>query len=239
MFEKILAVDDDPALLQLIIASLEKENYEVIVAADGKEGLRLLSEKKPHLVILDIMMPNLDGWQVLNHVRKVSTVPIIMLTALGSEKDIVRGLQAGADDYLVKPFQKAELLARISAVLRRASMPPPSSKIPLRFGSGELVIDPDDRQVMLNGKEIELTPTEFDLLLYMAHRPGRILSTDSIFENVWSYDADANIESVKWYVWRLRKKIEQKPSNPKYIITERGIGYRFMPNYGRVQKKTG
>jgi DNA-binding response OmpR family regulator len=114
-------------------------------------------------------------------------------------------------------------------------MPPPSAKAPLRFGDGELIIDPTDRRVTLNGETLELTPTEFDLLLFMAHRAGRILSTEFIFENVWSYDSDANLESVKWYMWRLRKKIEKKPSNPKYIITERGVGYRFIPNYGQTK----
>jgi two-component system KDP operon response regulator KdpE len=234
--EKILVVDDDPTLLQLIQTSLKQDNYEAFIASNGEEGLRLLSELKPHLVILDIMMPHMDGWEFCNRVRKDSTVPIIMLTALGSQNDIVRGLRAGADDYLVKPFQREELLARVSAVLRRANMPPPSATAPLRFGDGELIIDPTDRQVTLNGQVLELTPTEFDLLLFMAHRAGRILSTEFIFENVWSYDSDANLESVKWYMWRLRKKIEKKPSNPKYIITERGVGYRFLPNYGQTQR---
>lgn len=238
MAEKILVVDDDPILLQLIETSLKQENYEAVIASNGEEGLRLLGEVKPHLIILDIMMPTIDGWEICNRVRKISTVPIIMLTALGSQEDIVRGLRAGADDYLVKPFRREELLARVSAVLRRANMPPPSAKAPLRFGNGELIIDPTDRQVTLNGQGIDLTPTEFDLLLFMAHRAGRILSTEFIFENVWSYDSDANLESVKWYMWRLRKKIEKKPSNPKYIITERGVGYRFIPNYGQVQKKS-
>jgi DNA-binding response OmpR family regulator len=234
--EKILVVDDDPALLEVIQSSLRHDSYEVTVAFNGEDGLRLLAESKPHLLILDIMMPSMDGWELCSRVRKLSTIPIIMLTALGSQEDIVRGLRAGADDYLVKPFQRNELLARVSAVLRRANMPPPSAKAPLRFGDGELIIDPADRQVTVNGTPLELTPTEFDLLLFMAHRAGRILSTEFIFENVWSYDSDANLESVKWYMWRLRKKIEKKPSSPKYIITERGVGYRFIPNYGQSQK---
>ena len=240
MPEKILVVDDDPALLELIQSSLKHDHYETTIAFNGEEGLRLLAESKPHLLILDIMMPNMDGWELCSRVRKISTIPIIMLTALGSQDDIVRGLRAGADDYLVKPFQRDELLARVSAVLRRANMPPPSAKAPLRFGDGELIIDPADRQVTVNGTPLELTPTEFDLLLFMAHRAGRILSTEFIFENVWSYDSDANLESVKWYMWRLRKKIEKKPSSPKYIITERGVGYRFIPNYGQAQRlRTG
>jgi two-component system KDP operon response regulator KdpE len=229
--EKILAVDDDPFLLQLIERSLSKENYQVTVASNGQDGLRLLSEIKPHLVILDIMMPSLDGWEVCNRIRKASTVPIIMLTALGTQEDIVRGLRAGADDYMVKPFHPDELTARVSAILRRVSMPPPLQKAPLRFGDGNLIVDPNNRQVFVDGLEVDLTRTEYDLLLFMAHRPGRVLTTEVIFENVWSYDTEANIENVKWYVWRLRKKIEKDSRSPQYIITERGVGYRFVPHY--------
>lgn len=239
MAEKILVIDDDPLLLQLIEASLKQENYEVYVVSSGEEGLELLNVIRPHLVILDIMMPSMSGWEICEHIRKVSTVPIIILTARGSQADIVRGLRGGADDYLVKPFHPSELLARVSAVLRRANMPPPSDNVPLRFGDGELTIDPVDRQVTRHGEMIDLTPTEFDLLLFMASRAGRILSADFIFENVWSYDADSNVEGVKWYVWRLRQKIEINPSHPRYIITERGVGYRFVPNYGRSQSEPG
>ncbi|MBN1220640.1 MAG: response regulator transcription factor [Anaerolineae bacterium] len=236
MPEKILVIDDDPFLLQLIETGLGTGGYQVVVASNGEEGLRLLDETKPHLVVLDIMMPDMSGWQVCIHIRQVSTVPIIMLTALGSQADIVRGLRAGADDYLVKPFLKDELLARVSAVLRRASMPPTSSTVPLRFGDGELVIDPTERRVMVNGEETDLTPREFELLLFMAQRPGRILSAEYIFENVWPYDSETNLENVKWYVWRLRKKVEKNPSHPRYLITERGVGYRFTPNYGMLPK---
>jgi two-component system KDP operon response regulator KdpE len=230
--EKILVIDDDLSLLRLTEANLTGQGYEVIVAATGEQGLKLLAEKKPHLIILDLMMPTIDGWQICQHIRKVSTLPIIMLTALGDETNIIRGLQVGADDYLVKPFPNEQLLARVSAVLRRAAMPPPSPNALLRFGNSELVIDPPDRRVLLNGQEIDLTPTEFELLLFMARQPGQIIRTERIFENIWPYDSDSNIENVKWYVWRLRKKIEQDPSNPQYIITERGLGYRFIPNYG-------
>lgn len=237
MPERILAVDDDPLLLQLIDQTLEKGGYEVILASHGQEGLQLLAERKPHLIILDIMLPHVDGWEICRRIRKVSTIPIIMLTARGARSDVVQGLEAGADDYLVKPFYPEELLARVSAVLRRVAMPPPAQKAPLRFGNGSLVIDPTERLVTVDGETIDLTRTEFDLLLFMAYRPGRILTTEIIFENVWSYDADANLESVKWYVWRLRKKIEKDSSNPQYIITERGVGYRFVPNYGLIERE--
>lgn len=238
MPEKILVVDDDPFLLQLMEKSLVTHGYEVVIASDGVEGLQLLDQTKPHLVILDIMMPHLTGWEFCDRIRKVSTIPIIILTALGSQADIVRGLKSGADDYLVKPFLQDELLARVSAVLRRSTMPPPSSTAPLRFGNGELVIDPVDRRALVNGQDADLSPTEFELLFFMAQRPGQILNTEFIFQNVWPYDTDTNTENVKWYVWHLRKKIEQDPSNPKYLITERGVGYRFVPCYSSTQQET-
>jgi two-component system KDP operon response regulator KdpE len=226
--ERILAIDDDYLLLQLIQRSLESAGYEVTIALDGQNGLQQFHEKQPHLVILDVMMPHIDGWETCRRIRDVSTVPVIMLTALGSHQDIVKGLKMGADDYLVKPFHPEELQARVEAVLRRVRMPAPAAETsPLRFGGGDLIIDPANHQVMVQRKAIDLTPTEYDLLLFMAKRAGRILSTDVIFENVWPYDADAGPDSVKWYIWRLRNKIEKDPRNPRYILTERGIGYRF------------
>ncbi len=228
MAERILAIDDDQLLLQLIQRSLESAGYEVSIARDGQGGLQQFHESQPHLVILDVMMPHMDGWETCRRIREVSTAPVIMLTALGSHQDIVKGLNMGADDYLVKPFHPEELLARVEAVLRRLRMPPPSSDTsPLRFGGGQLIIDPGNRQVMVQSEVVDLTPTEYDLLLFMAKRAGRILSTDVIFDNVWPYDADASLDSVKWYIWRLRNKIENDPRNPRYILTERGIGYRF------------
>ncbi len=233
MLEKILIIDDDPLLRTLIQQSLEQDNYHVTTAQNGTEGLELMEKAKPDLIILDIMMPDMSGWEICDRIRKTSTVPIIMLTARSSQNDIVRGLQAGADDYLIKPFHQAEMLARVSAVLRRVKTTPVASTTPMSFGDGDLVIDPGDHRVTRGQKEINLTPTEFNLLLFMAHRAGRILSTEVIFDNVWSYDTEANVESVKWYVWRLRKKLEENPSKPKYIITERGVGYRFAPGYAK------
>lgn len=228
MAERILAIDDDYLLLQLIQRSLESAGYEVTIALDGESGMQQLRESQPHLVILDVMMPQMDGWEACRRIREVSTVPIIILTALGSHQDIVKGLKMGADDYLVKPFHPEELQARVDAVLRRLRMPPPPSDTsPLRFGSGDLIIDPANRQVIVQSKVVDLTPTEYDLLLFIAKRAGRILPTDIIFDNVWPYDADASPDSVKWYIWRLRNKIENDPRNPRYILTERGIGYRF------------
>jgi two-component system, OmpR family, KDP operon response regulator KdpE len=230
MAERILVIDDDRLLLQLIERSLTVDGYEVVTAIDGQSGMRLLHQTEPHLVVLDVMMPNLDGWETCQRIREISSVPIIMLTARGGQDDIIKGLRAGADDYVVKPFHPGELQARAAAVLRRTRLPVPNGQTPLRFGGGELIIDPAKHQVFVNGDEADLTPTEYDLLLYMAERAGRILATEIIFDNVWSYDTEASLDSVKWYIWRLRKKIEESPGQPKFIITERGIGYRFAPN---------
>lgn len=231
MRHRILTIDDDPFIVQLIQDALEREGYDVSFASSGHEGLQLITNTKPHLVVLDIMMPGIDGLETCSRIREASTVPIIMLTARSTRKDVVIGLEAGADDYLVKPFHPEELLARVAAQLRRLSMRPMEEELPLRFGSGELVIDQVSRQIYVAGERVDLTPKEFDLLSFLAQRAGRVLRTELIFENVWSYDTDANIENVKWYIWRLRNKIEKTSRRPKYIVTERGVGYRFVPHY--------
>lgn len=225
--ERILAVEDELLILQLIQRVLEAAHYEVIPATDGPSALQLFHRHQPHLVLLDLMLPGLSGWEVCNRIRNISTVPIIMLTQLQSQDDVVKGLNVGADDYIVKPFTGKELLARVQAVLRRARMPVPVEDQPLRFGDGELIIDTVNRQVIVRGQVVDLTPTEYDLLLFLAQRAGRILAADAIFEHVWSYDTEASRDNVKWYIWRLRNKIEKDPADPRFIITERGIGYRF------------
>ena len=227
MAERILAVDDEHLVLELIRRSLEAADYEVTLAADGSAALQLFHRVQPHLVVLDLMMPGMSGWEVCSRLRAISTVPIIMLTALTAQEDIIKGLNAGADDYVVKPFQGKELLARVQAVLRRTRMPPPSNDLSLRFGGGDLVVDSSNRRVWAYGEMVDLTRKEYDLLLFMAQRAGRILPSATIFENVWSHQARADLNSVKWYVWRLRNKIEKDPRDPRFILTERGIGYRF------------
>lgn len=228
MAERILAIDDDYLVLQLIQHSMERVGYEVIIAADGSRGIELFLKKQPHLVILDLMMPHMDGWETCRSIRSVSKVPIIILSARGSQSDILKGLKMGADDYLVKPFYPEELQARVEAILRRSRMPASESdRLLLRFGGSHLVIDPANRQVLVHNKLIDLTPTEYDLLLYMAKHAERVLPIEVIFENVWPYYADASLNSVKWYIWRLRRKIEDDPRHPRFILTEHGIGYRF------------
>ncbi len=228
MAERILAIDDDILVLRLIQQSMERLGYEVVTASNGATGIALVHEKQPHLIILDLMMPHMDGWETCRAIRGFSKTPIIILSARGSQQDILKGLKMGADDYLVKPFYPEELQARIDAVLRRIRMPgSDSDKIPLRFGDSDLIIDPGNRQVLVQNKVIDMTPTEYDLLLYLARHADRVLPIELIFENVWPYYADASLNSVKWYIWRLRRKIEEDPRHPRYILTEHGIGYRF------------
>jgi DNA-binding response OmpR family regulator len=225
--EKILVIDDDPSMLKLIKFVMGPNGYEVITALSGQGGLEKFYKHQPDLVILDIMMPHLDGWEVCHTIRSVSTVPIIMLTALRWHENVVKGLKVGADDYLAKPFHPQELQARVDAILRRTRMSPPSSDaLPLYFGN-DLVIDPANRQVTVRDEVVDLTPTEYELLFFMAKRVNRILPPHVIFDNVWPYNTNAGLENVKWYIWRLRKKIEVDPSHPCYILTEHGFGYRF------------
>jgi two-component system KDP operon response regulator KdpE len=226
--ERVLVVDDDYLVLEHLRASLEAASYHVFPVGDGLAALEEFQRVQPHLVLLDLVMAGMSGWEVCIHLRRTSTVPIIMLTGLGTKEDIIRGLNLGADDYIVKPFQREELLARVQAVLRRARMPATRPDTPMRFGGGQLVVDPTNRRVIAHGKEANLTPLEYHLLLFFARNAGRVLPANTIFDNVWAYDTETSRESVKWYVWRLRKRIEKDPHEPRIILTERGIGYRFV-----------
>jgi two-component system KDP operon response regulator KdpE len=228
MAEKILAIDDDVILLKLIRQSLEPEGFSVTTATSGEEGLAVFHQTAPDLVILDVMMPGMDGWEVCQRLRQVSSVPIIFLTALDKIENVVQGLVGGADDYLAKPFRVAELTARVTALLRRARMPHEQADI-LRFWGGELIINRTEQTVFARGEEVLLSPIEYNLLLFMAERAGRILPNQVLFDTIWGVLADAGTQSVKWYIWRLRQKIEADPKNPQFILTERGKGYRFSP----------
>ena len=182
---------------------------------------------RPSLVILDIMMPDMDGWEVCARIRELSEVPIIMLTARGQESDKVRGLKIGADDYLIKPFSLRELEARIGAILRRVRMPaPPTGRV--LYADTDLVIDSEKMEVICRDKPVSLTATERRLLFLLAENAGRILPTSRILEVVWGTEFSGQSDYVKLYIWRLRQKIERQPDQPKYILTERGLGYRFV-----------
>jgi DNA-binding response OmpR family regulator len=224
----ILVIEDDPLQLKIICDTLEAVGFETRGAQDGSAGLRQLYQYRPDLVVLDVVMPGLDGWEVCERIRELSSVPVIFITARDSKADLVKGLKLGADDYLVKPFEPVELQARVEALIRRIYMSPPEGRRILRFGGGELVIEPEIRKVVLRGQSVDLTSTEYRLLLFMAERAGRILSVDSLSDALWPDDPKASVENVRWHVWRLRQKLEKDPENPRYILTERGLGYGFV-----------
>ena len=223
---RLLIVDDDVKLVEALELYLGKAGYEVIAAKDGLEGLQKMYVHRPDLIILDIMMPRMDGWEACRRIRELSDVPIIMLTARGQEADKVRGLRLGADDYVAKPFSLRELEARVEAVLRRTRQRPPAEEGVL-YADEELVIDSEKWEVLRRGKPVKLTATEKRLLFYLAENAGRTLTHRQILERVWGPEYVDDVDYVKIYIWRLRQKIEEDPRQPKYIVTERGIGYRF------------
>ena len=225
---KILVIDDHEPLLKLISLSLTSEGYTVFTATSGDEGLTLFRQITPALVILDIMMPGLDGWEVCRQLRKTSSVPIIFLTALGLEKDVVIGLASGADDYLTKPIGENELKARVAAALRRARMPHKPPEV-LRFGNGDLIINRTEQSVFARGHEVSLSPIEYNLLLFLAERAGHIVPNKLLSNAIWGPRSSAGSQGLKWYIWKLRQKIETNPPAPRFILTERGKGYRFSP----------
>ncbi len=220
----ILLIDDDKTLLELLSDHLETAGYHSVVASDGPAGLRLADQTPPDLVVLDVMMPGMDGWEVCRRLREKSTVPIIMLTAKGEELDKLRGFRLGVDDYVTKPFSFAELVARVGAVLARTAHAPAKSH---SITSGDLTIDFDQRRVTAAGRVIDLTPTEYRLLETLARHPNRTLSSEHLLHQVWGVEYAGEVEHVKHYIWTLRRKIEADPGDPKHLITERGFGYRF------------
>lgn len=225
---KILIVDDEPALVKLMSQVLGQKEYEVITAGNGQEALKLLFANKPDLVLLDVVMPAMDGWQTCKRIRELSDVPIIMLTGKQkSEEDIVMGLECGADDYLLKPIGNRELAARVRAVLRRAEMMPKEEKR-LAFSDGYLDIDVTERKVMVGGERVKLTPIEFSLLVQLLENAGRILTHRQLLEKVWGWEYIDDVDYVRIYISHLRQKIEPKPNQPKYIMTESGVGYYFQ-----------
>ncbi len=222
----ILVIDDDTVLLELLRQAFEKAGYAVETAANGLAGLQRAYAVRPDIVVLDVMMPRMDGWAVCARLREASSVPIIMLTAKDEESDKLRGFQLGIDDYVTKPFSFAELTARVAAVLHRAQRS--GEATPSRvYAVGDIVIDLDGLRVTKKGETISLTPTEFRLLAVLVENAGRVLTHAQLLERVWG-DEDANdVGYVKRYVWYLRQKLEDDPNNPRYIRTERGFGYSF------------
>jgi DNA-binding response OmpR family regulator len=222
--QKILLIDDDPTLCQLLAEHLETAGYNAITAGDGPQGLHKASDTQPDLIVLDLMMPGMDGWEVCQHLRAVSSVPIIMLTAKSEEIDKLRGFRLGVDDYVTKPFSFAELVARVRAVLSRVHRTGAPEHV---LRSGDLTIDFDQHRVTAAGNAVELTPTEYRLLEALALNAHRTISTEWLVEKVWGPQYAGEVEQVKHFIWTLRKKIEADPGDPKHLITERGFGYRF------------
>jgi DNA-binding response OmpR family regulator len=225
MAKKILVVEDDRTLLDLLRYNLEKEGHEVVTAMDGGEAIDRARSSPPDAIVLDIMLPVLNGLEVCRILRKEMSVPIIMLTARDDEIDKISGLDAGADDYMTKPFSMRELLARVRAILRRTDIQIPASDTPLRAGMVE--IDVARHTVNRGGSILSLTPKEFDLLTFLARNKGLVFSRDQLLEKVWGYDFAGDTRTVDVHVRWLRSKIEDDPDEPRHLLTVRGVGYKL------------
>ena len=229
MAHTVLVVEDEPNLLAALEYTLEQEGYEVLTAIDGESGLQLARARKPDILILDVMLPSLDGFEICRIIRRESNIPILMLTARGEEVDRVVGLELGADDYVTKPFSMRELLARVRSLLRRVSNSVPSgpqneSEV---LRSGDLIIDLAGHSAMLDNNPLDMKPREFSLLSLLAANKGRAFTRDQILERLWGHDYIGDSRTVDVHVRWLREKIEPEPSNPRRIVTIRGVGYRF------------
>lgn len=225
---KILIIDDDPDLCTLVSTILKKDGYEVDIAHSGRSGIPKIKTFEPDLILLDVMIPGESGWDICQQLRQDNDTPIIFLSARGSENDIVRGLQLGADDYVAKPFRRHELIARIEAVLRRAR--PPEGEADTIYEVGDLVINHTLWEVHRRDQPVHLTPTEFDLLLLLAKNVGKPVSHHDLLSTVWGPEQKENLNILKVYVRQLRMKIEPDPDRPRYILTKRGIGYYLAAN---------
>ncbi len=233
---RILVVDDEKRMVRFIRLNLEYDGFQVIPAYTGKEALDQVRNALPNLILLDVMLPDIDGFQILHKIREFSSVPVIMLTAKGEEDDRVRGLEGGADDYVTKPFSPRELVSRVKAVLRRIESTESSSSTIINIDE-RLKIDFQRREVWVDGQIVQLRPTEYRLLYHLVQNAGWVLTHEQILTKVWGYEYRDEPHYVRLYINYLRKKLELDPTNPKYILTERGVGYRFI-DYRREQPAT-
>lgn len=220
----LLVIDDDKGLIQLLGDFLSGQGYSVRTVENGKLGLRAMYERQPEIVLLDVTMPEKDGWETLKRIREVSNVPVIMLTARGDEADILHGFSLGADDYVTKPFSFAQLSARMRAVLGRSGQ---DNAAESKLSADGLEVDIGLKRVWRNGQPVALTPTEFRLLVTLMRHPGDVVSPKDLVKEVWGAQYSSEIGNVRRYVWHLRQKIEPDPENPRYIHNDRGFGYRF------------
>ena len=225
--KKILVVDDEKRIVSIIRRNLEVDGFDVVEAYNGAQAIDKFRTSLPDLVVLDVMMPDMDGFTVLETIREISSTPVIMLTAKGEEEDRVRGLELGADDYVPKPWSSRELTSRIKAVLRRVNSNDDgeTGKIVV---DDRLTIDFDRHEVLVEGKQVKLRPTEYRLLYHLVKNAGWVLTHDQILTRVWGYEYQDEPHYVRLYINYLRKKLEKDPANPQYILTERGVGYRFV-----------
>jgi len=224
----VLVVDDEPTITEVVARYLERAGYRTRVAADGIQALELAASQRPDLVLLDLMLPGIDGLEVMRRLRELGRdrIAVILLTAKGEESDRVIGLRLGADDYVVKPFSPAELVARVDAVLRRIDTSP-GHEAPIELA--DMTIDPSSRRVFVRGDEVQLTQREFDVLLFLARHPGQVFSRNQLMDAVWQYSFYTDTSTVTVHVRRLRSKIEPDPARPRHIQTVWGVGYRFQP----------
>ena len=230
--KRILVVDDEKGLVKIIRLNLEQDGFDIVEAYNGAQAMEKLRTTLPDLVLLDVMMPDTDGFTVLKMIRQIGSIPVIMLTAKGEEDDKVKGLEFGADDYVTKPFSPRELTSRIRAVLRRGdfSRDEESGKIVV---DDRLTIDFDRHEVWVEGELVQLRPTEYRLLYHLVQNAGWVLTHDQILNKVWGYEYENEPHYVRLYINYLRKKLELDPADPQYILTERGVGYRFV-DYKRI-----
>ncbi|MDQ7821887.1 MAG: response regulator transcription factor [Candidatus Eremiobacteraeota bacterium] len=231
---RILVVDDEEAIVEFVEINLVRAGYEVIKAFNGNDALHLLKEKSPDLVVLDVMLPDIDGFEVLKSARSISGVPVIMLTARSEDMDKIAGLELGADDYMVKPFNPWELIARIQAIFRRLS--PAREAEAQKVAFGDMTIDPLGRKVWKKGNLIELTPREYDLLLLFSGHPGRIFTREEVRKMIWGHEFIEE-RSIDVHIRRLRDKIEDNPMDPTYILTIWGVGYKSNPRFEEKARK--
>lgn len=228
MTKHILIVDDEPRMRRFVRMNLELEGLQVSEASDGLEALRKVRETLPDLVVLDVEMPQLDGFETLAEIRRTSPVPVIMLTVRSEEDERIKGLDLGADDYVTKPFSARELVSRINAVLRRIQLSSPAERSSRIDVDERLSVDLDRREVLVGGEPVKLRPTEYRLLQYFVQNPGRMLSHEQLLSKVWGPEYVDDNQLLRLYVTYLRQKIEPEPSTPRYIFNERGVGYRFV-----------